>query len=74
MLMEALQMLKFTDRKSRLTFMADWKSAPIVAEEEDWLHTLASKSGGEDEEAIRKQVLNTLDFADTMFPEMLEEV
>jgi hypothetical protein len=74
MLMEALQMLKFTYKKSRLNFMANWQFAPIVAEEEDWLRTLASKSGGKDEEAIRKEVLDSLDFADTVFPEMLEEV
>jgi hypothetical protein len=55
MLMEMLQMLKFTYKKSRLNFMADWQSAPIAAEEEDWLRTLASKSGGEDEEAIRRK-------------------
>ncbi|KAJ6449125.1 ribonuclease H-like domain-containing protein [Mycena sanguinolenta] len=74
MLMEALQMLKFTYKKSRLNFMVDWQSAPIAAEEEDWLRNLASKSGGEEEEAIRKEVLYSFDFADTAFPEMPEEM
>jgi hypothetical protein len=71
MLMEVLQMLKFTYKKYQLNFMADW---PIAAAEEDWPRTLSSKSGGEDEEAIRKEVLDTLDFADTVFLEMPEEM
>jgi hypothetical protein len=33
--MEALQMLKFNYKKSRLNFMADWQSAPIADDEED---------------------------------------
>jgi 3'-phosphoadenosine 5'-phosphosulfate sulfotransferase (PAPS reductase)/FAD synthetase len=53
--------------------MVDWQSAPIAAEEEDWLCTLASKSGGEEEEAIWKEVLDSLDFADIVFLEMMED-
>jgi hypothetical protein len=71
MLMEALQMLKLTYKKYQLNFMADW---PIAAIEEDWLCTLSSKSGDEDEEAIRKEVLDTLDFVDTVFLEIPEEM
>ncbi|KAJ7812147.1 hypothetical protein B0H14DRAFT_3479040 [Mycena olivaceomarginata] len=40
-LMEALQMLKFNYKKSWLNFMADWQSAPITDNEEDWLRQLA---------------------------------
>jgi hypothetical protein len=48
------------------------QSAPIAAEEEDWPRNLASKSGGEEEEAIRKEVFYSFDFADAAFPEMPE--
>ncbi|KAJ7929817.1 hypothetical protein B0H13DRAFT_2310205 [Mycena leptocephala] len=90
---------QFTYKKSQLNFMADWQSAPIAAEEEDWLRddlvrvdvsvevqpaveevedtvhdTFASKSGGEEEETIQKEVLDSLDFADAAFPEMSEEM
>jgi hypothetical protein len=40
-LMEALQMLKFIYKKSRLNFMADWQSAPSTDDDEDWLRQLA---------------------------------
>jgi hypothetical protein len=59
-------------KKSPPNFMVDWQSAPISTEEEDWLHTLASKSGGEEEEAIQKEVLDSL-FADITFLEMTED-
>jgi hypothetical protein len=32
------------------------------------------KSGGEEEEVIRKDFLDSLDFADTAFPKMPEEM
>jgi hypothetical protein len=35
--MEALQMLKFNDKKSRLNFMSDWQTVAIPGEEGDWL-------------------------------------
>jgi hypothetical protein len=59
-------------KKSPPNLMVDWQSALIAAEEEDWLYTLASKSGGEEEEIIRKEVLDSLNFADIMFLEMME--
>jgi hypothetical protein len=48
--MEALQMLKFNFRKSRLNFMSDWQLAPIPDDEEDWLHALASETDEEESE------------------------
>jgi hypothetical protein len=47
---------------------------PNATEEEDWLRTFASKSGGEEEETIQKEVLDSLDFADAAFPEIPEEM
>jgi hypothetical protein len=36
--MEALQILKFNYKKSRLNFMSDWQTVAIPNDEEDWLH------------------------------------
>jgi hypothetical protein len=37
LLMEALQMLKFNYKKSRLNFMSDWQTIPVADDDEDWL-------------------------------------
>ncbi|KAJ7495122.1 hypothetical protein FB451DRAFT_1360076 [Mycena latifolia] len=46
LLMEALQMLKFNFKRTRLNFMAEWQSAAVLDEEEDWLRILASAADG----------------------------
>jgi hypothetical protein len=51
--MEALQMLKFNYKKSRLNFMSDWQTVAIP-DGEDWLQILASKGDGDTEETWRE--------------------
>jgi hypothetical protein len=65
LLMEALQMLKFNFKKSQLNFMSDWQLAPVADDEEDWLRALAS-------EALRREVTDSFEFADTVYFDMPE--
>ncbi|KAJ6559295.1 ribonuclease H-like domain-containing protein, partial [Mycena sp. CBHHK59/15] len=70
-LMEALQMLKFNYKKSQLNFMADWQSAPIEDEDEDWLRHLASVDEPDHQEAMQvlTEVFETADFVPGCIPE-----
>jgi hypothetical protein len=54
--MEALQMLKFHFKKSRLNFMSEWQSAPVADDEEDWLRNLAAAS----DEVERQEAMDAL--------------
>jgi hypothetical protein len=53
LLMEALQMLKFNYKKSRLNLMAEWQSPPILPEDEDWLRQLAAADENDRSSAIQ---------------------
>ena len=70
-LMEALQMLKFNYKKSRLNFMADWQSAPIEDDDEDWLRHLASVDETDHQEAMQvlAEAFETADFVPGRMPE-----
>jgi hypothetical protein len=61
--MEALQMLKFNFKKSRLNFMADWQSALVPNDKEDWLRILAG-TVEEQRETIRQEISDRCEFAD----------
>jgi hypothetical protein len=52
--MEALQMLKFNYKESRVNFMSDWQTVAIPENEEDWLRILASKGDGDTAETWRE--------------------
>jgi hypothetical protein len=54
--MEALQMLKFHFKKSRLNFMSEWQLAPVADDEEDWLRNLAAAS----DEVERQEAMDAL--------------
>jgi hypothetical protein len=54
--MEALQMLKFNFKKSRLNFMSEWQPVPVPDDEEDWLHLLATAT----DEAERMEAMDAL--------------
>jgi hypothetical protein len=54
--MEALQMLKFNFKKSRLNFMSDWQSVPVPDDKEDWLRLLATTT----DEAERVEAMDAL--------------
>jgi hypothetical protein len=56
-------MLKFNFKKSRLNFMADWQSAPVPDDEEDWLRILAG-TVEEQRETIRQEISDRCEFAD----------
>ncbi|KAJ6467257.1 ribonuclease H-like domain-containing protein, partial [Mycena sanguinolenta] len=62
-LMEALQMLKFNYKKSRLNFMSDWQSVPD--DDEDWLRKLVSSEGGS-RELIRREISDSCEFAEIL--------
>jgi hypothetical protein len=49
--MEALQMLKFNFKKTRLNFMAEFQSVPDLDGNEDWLRQLAGEA---DEDGQRR--------------------
>jgi hypothetical protein len=70
--MEALQMLKFNFKKSRLNSMSDWQLAPIADDEEDWLRALASETDKERVGALRREVTDSFEFADTVYFDMPE--
>ncbi|KAJ7703363.1 hypothetical protein B0H16DRAFT_1347181, partial [Mycena metata] len=73
MLMEALQMLKFNYKKSRLNFMSDWQTVAIADDDEDWLRTLA-ETKGKDRDIIWREIVDSCDAADgIIFTEMPEE-
>jgi Ran GTPase-activating protein (RanGAP) involved in mRNA processing and transport len=61
--MEALQMLKFNYKKSRLNFMSDWQTVAIPDEDVDWLRILASK-GDSDTEDTYREVFDSCELAD----------
>jgi hypothetical protein len=61
--MEALQMLKFNYKKSRLNFMAKWQSPPIPPEDEYWLQQLASTDDNDRSAAIQA-IRELFDMAD----------
>ncbi|KAJ6584215.1 hypothetical protein B0H10DRAFT_1926019 [Mycena sp. CBHHK59/15] len=73
MLMEALQMLKFHFKKSRLNFMSEWQSAIVADDEEDWLRVLASTGDDEHKKEIRREISDSCDFAEIPYLEMPEE-
>jgi hypothetical protein len=70
--MEALQMLKFNYKKSRLNFVADWQSAPIADDEEDWLRQLASTDETEQQEA-RQALTESFEMTDSFTVRMPED-
>jgi hypothetical protein len=53
--MEALQMLKFHFKKSRLNFMSEWQSVIVADDEEDWLRVIASTGDDEHKKVIRRR-------------------
>jgi hypothetical protein len=63
--MEALQMLKFNYKKSRLNFMAEWQSPPIASEDEDWLRQLDA-TDEQDRGAAIKAVTELFGMADNL--------
>ncbi|KAJ6482790.1 ribonuclease H-like domain-containing protein [Mycena sanguinolenta] len=71
-LMEALQMLKFSYKKSRLNFMADWQAPALGDDEEDWLRSLATASET-DREVVRKGLFLTCEDVETEYPVMPED-
>ncbi|KAJ6537028.1 hypothetical protein B0H19DRAFT_1079405 [Mycena capillaripes] len=71
-LMEALQMLKFSYKKSRLNFMADWQAPALGDDEEDWLCSLATASET-DREVVRKGLFSTCEDVETEYPVMPED-
>ncbi|KAJ7890893.1 hypothetical protein B0H14DRAFT_2689026, partial [Mycena olivaceomarginata] len=73
MLMEALQMLKFNYKKSRLNFMSDWQTVPVADDDEDWLRTLAN-TDNKDRDVIWREIVESCNSADgIIFREMPEE-
>ncbi|KAJ7479195.1 hypothetical protein FB451DRAFT_1032269, partial [Mycena latifolia] len=71
-LMEALQMLKFNFKKARLNFMADWQSAAVPDEEEDWLRILASTADEPRQGEIWREISDSCE-AEAQYTEMPEE-
>ncbi|KAJ7478434.1 hypothetical protein FB451DRAFT_1131681 [Mycena latifolia] len=71
LLMEALQMLKFNFKRARLNFMAEWQSAAVPDEEEDWLRILASAADGRQAE-IWREISDSCE-AEAGYTEMPEE-
>ena len=63
LLMEALQMLKFNYKKSRLNFMSDWQTVAIPDDKQDWLRILASKGDGDTEDTWR-EISDSCELAD----------
>jgi hypothetical protein len=73
MLMEALQMLKFNYKKSRLNFMSDWQTVPVADDNEDRLRTLAN-TDNKDRDVIWREIVDSCNSADgIIFREMPEE-
>ena len=71
--MEALQILKFNYKKSRLNFMSDWQTVPVADDDEDWLRTLANTQD-KDRDVIWREIVDSCDSADgIIFTEMPEE-
>ncbi|KAJ7125982.1 hypothetical protein C8R44DRAFT_617949, partial [Mycena epipterygia] len=64
-LMEALQMLKFNFKKSRLNFMTEWQVPPILHDDEDWLRQLAA-TAEEDCNAAAWVIEECFDMADNI--------
>jgi hypothetical protein len=52
--MEALQMLKFNFKKTRLNFMSEWQCVPIPDAEEDWLRKLGTETDAEQQNLHRE--------------------
>jgi hypothetical protein len=71
--MEALQMLKFNYKKSRLNFMSEWQSATVADDDEDWLRVLASTTDDKEKQDVRREIADSCDFADIVHFEMPEE-
>jgi hypothetical protein len=67
--MEALQMLKFSYKKSRLNFMADWQAPALGDDEEDWLRspTAASET---DRGVVQKGLFITCENVEIEYPVM----
>jgi hypothetical protein len=64
--MEALQMLKFNFKKSRLDFMSEWQAPPIPHDDEDWLRQLAAPDE-EDRNTAAQAIEECFHMADNIF-------
>lgn len=71
-LMEALQMLKFTFKKMRLDFMAEFRSPPEFDSEEDWLRKLGAEEDEKEQESIMREIEHDNELADGLYFEMPE--
>ena len=65
-------MLKFKYKKLQLNFMSECQAMASVAEE-DWLCILASTTDKEHGKMIRKEISHSIEFADTLYTDMLED-
>ncbi|KAJ7196749.1 hypothetical protein GGX14DRAFT_574563 [Mycena pura] len=72
LLMEALQMLKFTFKKMRLDFMAEFRSPPEFDSEEDWLRKLGVEEDEKEQESIMREIEHDNELADGLYFEMPE--
>ncbi|KAJ7199055.1 hypothetical protein GGX14DRAFT_573135 [Mycena pura] len=72
-LMEALQMLKFTFKKARLDFMEEFRAAPECESEEDFLRILAAAVDEEKREATRREIREDTDLVDGRYFDMPED-
>jgi len=70
--MEALQMLKFTFKKTRLDFMAEVRSPPEFDSEEDWLRKLGEEDDATEQDRIRREINDESALADGLYFEMPE--
>jgi hypothetical protein len=71
--MEALQMLKFNFKKTRLNFMSEWQCAPIPDAEEDWLRKLGTETDEEQQKNVRREIWEDWDLLDRQYFEMPED-
>jgi hypothetical protein len=71
-LMEALQMLKFNFKKTRLNFMAEFQSVPELDGDEDWLRQLAGEADEDSQRKVLREIFDDSELRDLSYFDMPE--
>ena len=70
--MEALQMLKFNFKKTRLNFMTEFQSVPDFDGDEDWLRQLAGEADEDSQRKVLREIFVDSELRDLSYFDMPE--
>jgi hypothetical protein len=70
--MEALQMLKFNFKKTRLNFMTEFQSVPDLDGDDDWLRQLAGEADEDSRRNVLREIVDDSELWDLSYFDMPE--